>query len=245
MVDLNRLETERALLNGDRVPGIADFKVSTIIDVGANSGGWVNDYICGKKRLPDLKWVYCFEPHQGVMPYLENQNREHWAKMRPEVQVELYSYALGCKGSEASFVQMNTANYCSSPLEPTRWLLARSPDVGDQTVVQVNYATLDDVVREFEMPLEDDVLLKLDVQGYEKAVLLGAQETLKKVSWIQAEVMFDRLYNGQSTLRQMMEILEPLGFRYAGNAEQHGCPSSGAIMYADALFVRCPPRSKR
>ena len=237
-------ETKAALLNGQRIPGLKDLRVRTIIDVGTNTGQWVNAFIMDAEAYPDLKWVYCFEPHPGVFPYLEKHAHEHWRKQE-RVQVELYPYALGCKGGDADFVQCNTANYCSSPLAPTRWLHARSPDVNDQTVVQAEYWRLDDVVKEFSMPLEDDVLLKLDVQGYEERVLLGALETLRKVSYIQAEVMFDQLYENQSTLHSLLHILEPLGFRYAGNVEQHGCPSSGAIMYADAVFVRCPPRSRR
>jgi FkbM family methyltransferase len=239
-------ETERALLNGDRVPGMADFKVSTIIDVGTNTGQWVNEYIMDAGKYPDLKFVYCFEPHEKVFPYLEAHAKEHWTKQE-RVQVELYPYALGSpyKVQEDSFVRMDTANYCSSPLKPTRWLLARSPDVADYTVVDVKYTSLDEAVQEFGMPLIDDVLLKIDTQGFEKAVLHGALKTLQKVSWVQVEVMFDRLYEEQSTLHDLLEILEPAGFRYAGNTTQHGCPSSGAIMFADALFVRCPPRSKR
>ena len=237
-------ETARALKNGERIPGIRDLTVRTVIDVGANSGGWVNNYIMAPALFPDLKYAYCFEPHSGVFPYLEEHAKKYW-RSQERVQVELYPYALGNKGGMASFVRMDTANYCSSPLEPTRWLRARSPDVGDQTVVQAEYWTLDDAVMEFSMSLLDDVVLKLDVQGYEEKVLLGALETLKKVSWIQAEVMFDKLYDGQATLRGLLEILEPLGFRYAGSAEQCGNPFTKAFMYADMLFVRCPPRSRK
>ena len=235
-------ETDRALRNGERIPGINDLTVRTVIDVGANSGGWVNNFIMNPNLFPDLKHAYCFEPHTGVFPYLQAHAKKYW-QPQEHVEVELYPLALGYKGGAASFVRMNTANYCSSPLEPTRWLRARCPDVGDQTVVQVDYTTLDDAVEEYSMPLLDDVVLKLDVQGYEERVLLGALETLKKVSWIQAEVMFDQLYSGQASLHDLLDILEPLGFRYAGNAEQAANPFTKAYMYADMLFVRCPPRS--
>lgn len=235
-------ETARALRRGERMPSMRDLTVRTVIDVGASDGSWVNNFIMNPGAYPDLKFVYCFEPHTDVFPLLEAHAKAHWVAQE-RVQCELYPYALGYKGGEASFNRMNSANYCSSALEPTRWLMARSPDVSDLTVVQVDYITLDDAVEEWGMPLLDDVVLKLDVQGYEERVLLGATKTLEKVSWVQAEVMLDKLYDEQATMLGLMQLLREHGFHYAGNAGQQGCVNTGSIMYVDALFVRCPPRS--
>ena len=36
--------------------------------------------------------------------------------------------------------------------------------------------------------------------------------------------MFDQLYEGQATIHDLLHILEPLGFVYAGNLDQQGNP---------------------
>jgi hypothetical protein len=82
------------------------------------------------------------------------------------------------------------------------------------------------------------VFLKIDVQGYEKQVLDGAQHILRTCRGVISEMSLVPLYEGQLLARQIWDLLaeqgfevwslEP-GFRHSGN---------GRMMQLDAVFVR-------
>lgn len=84
------------------------------------------------------------------------------------------------------------------------------------------------------------VLLKLDVQGYERRVLEGARITLRAVEIVVVEVSFRPLYEGQSSFGHTYDLLYRSGFRYAGSMDTMLSPLDQSIMQEDAVFVRPP-----
>lgn len=98
---------------------------------------------------------------------------------------------------------------------------------------QVDVRTLDDLLR--EVPSVD--LLKLDVQGFERQVIAGGAITLKGTCCLLVEFDFERLYEGDTTYRELANIVEgELGFGFwdmSAPERRHG-----RALWADACFVR-------
>jgi len=64
----------------------------------------------------------------------------------------------------------------------------------------------------FGEKLKKPVLLKLDVQGFEKHVINGGKQFLKNVDYILIEVSFVRMYDGEPLFDEIHQLLHELGF---------------------------------
>jgi hypothetical protein len=81
-------------------------------------------------------------------------------------------------------------------------------------------------------------VLKIDTEGADMAVLRGANDTLAKrgVRFVYSEFFND----GRGTnLKELIEFLEPLGFRFIATHTDNVIPENGDIFVcANALFFR-------
>ena len=84
----------------------------------------------------------------------------------------------------------------------------------------------------------DRLLLKVDVQGYEKAVLDGAGTVLKNCRAIIVEMSLVPLYEGQSSAIELWDYLTRLGFEACDFSPEVRDPQSGRILQMDGVFVR-------
>ena len=80
-------------------------------------------------------------------------------------------------------------------------------------------------------------MLKIDVQGYEKNVLIGAAESLKKVALLQLEMSITRLYEGELLYLEMIDYLDKLGFRLVSVEGGLSDPITGELQQMDGIFV--------
>jgi hypothetical protein len=91
-------------------------------------------------------------------------------------------------------------------------------------------------------PLIDDVLVKLDVQGYEDRVIKGGCATLARARACIVEANIEALYEGQARFPDLLLAMGELGFRYSGNLDQT-YDDDGQVVYFDAVFTRLPGRA--
>ena len=78
--------------------------------------------------------------------------------------------------------------------------------------IEVDIFRLDDLISTLELNIEQPTLLKLDVQGYEKNVLQGAEKTLESIDYIALEATFVQLYENQPLFEELHEILHMIDF---------------------------------
>lgn len=201
---------------------------AVIYDVGANVGTWT----CLAKSLFPASRVECFEPLAVHQPEFRR-----WTKNL--AGVTLHPVALG---AAAAALPMNVMDFsdASSLLPPTpaaneAW---RIRTVRRETVP---VASLDHYRREHDLPAPD--LFKLDVQGYELAVLQGAEESLRRTRWVLTEVSFREFYRGQPLFNEIAGHLASRGFALC--ALGINTPLGATLDQTDALFVRpdCLPIS--
>ena len=108
------------------------------------------------------------------------------------------------------------------------WIEGNTPLERVETVA---VGTLDRVVEE-EAFLPVD-LLKIDAEGFEKEILLGAEKTLKNTKQVLIEVRFYQLFESGSSFFEVHEILGAFGF-----VLMHLKACQGQCVWADALYLR-------
>lgn len=214
--ELPRLTPHRRFL---RAAGIR-----TVIDVG----GFVGAFAYAMRLILPEAQIYSFEP-------LEENYRRLARNLAPAGRFQAFQTALGDRSGSVDFFR-DDFSAASSALEMTSLHRRAFPQTGRQTRIAVPLARLDDHLD--RMTLEPPVLLKIDVQGYEAAVLDGAVETLGKVNYLLTEVSFQELYAGQPLFEDIHARLVRQGFRYAGSLDTLLSPLDGSILQADALFIR-------
>jgi FkbM family methyltransferase len=206
--------------------GLGRYDFRTVLDVGANRGQFAQAM---KPRFPRATF-HCFEPTPAAFADLAL-----WASTQTgvlPVQVAL--------GEKRGALEMNLHldhSTSSSFLRTTAHSERLYPFTSAQETLSVAIERLDDFVAALPTPLEDDILLKLDVQGYEAQVLRGAPIVLSRVRATIMEVSIDELYEGQSTFSELVALMNESRLRYAGNLNQEYAPD-GRVIFLDAVFIR-------
>jgi FkbM family methyltransferase len=119
------------------------------------------------------------------------------------------------------------------------------PELGDISLgvnkrIKCDTRTLDNIVKEANIDAID--ILKIDVQGAEHLVLMGAKEVLKKTSMIWSEVSFKALYEASSRFMDIYDMLLPFGFKLIEIEPGFRGPD-GEMIQGDALFINTSRRS--
>jgi FkbM family methyltransferase len=206
--------------------GLKQLPIHTIIDVGANTGQFAKHI---GRFFPNAQ-LYCFEPLPG--PF---QELSAWAQRERPGQVRAYNCALGeAAGTQEMF--LHTEHSPSSSLLPTTQTAeALFPFQKEQVRVCIRVETLDKVLAGEH--LRQDILIKLDVQGYEDRVIRGGSAIFSQAKACIVEVNLDALYSKQASFKEILLLLDGLGYRYVGNFDQvYG--KDGHVMFFDALFTK-------
>jgi len=207
----------------ERYNWIKGLNINTILDIGA----WKGDSAVKFHSLfPEAK-IYSFEPLKDCFEQLNLLSRK-MSELKP------FNFALG---DQPSKMMMNRSSF--SPSSSLLKMLATHktffPFSADESVEEIEVRTLDSVCNEIE--LKHNVLLKIDVQGYEENVLNGALDTLKKIKIIIVELAFVQLYQGQPRFDKIYKLLSDHGFDYAGSWRQSMSPVDGQVLQQDAIFI--------
>ena len=175
-------------------------RITTVFDIGANMGQFG-----GELRR---------DGYQGRIVSFEPMGTAHAILSRREGGDKLWQVHERCAvGAEERIISINVAkNSGSSSILP---ILAEhtvaAPDsvyVGKESVNQIRF---DQVFADYLRP-DDRFFMKIDTQGYEKEVMLGAQEALKRVAGLQVEISFFELYENQPSYKYFLKWAEENGF---------------------------------
>jgi FkbM family methyltransferase len=211
--------------------GLAGRVFDVIVDVGANEGQFA---ISARTAFPSAHLV-CVEPQPEPRQVLDT-----WA--RRDRNTTVLPVALGASTGEVE-MNIHTDHDSSSSLLPsTQASLAADEALRKQRQITVPIARLDDALATVPQASGSagravEVLLKLDVQGYEEQVLLGAPLTLSRARAVILEVCLEPFYQGQASFDGLYRIVTAAGLEYRGNLDQV-LGDDGRVMFLDAVFVR-------
>jgi len=81
-------------------------------------------------------------------------------------------------------------------------------------------------------------MLKLDVQGFEKHVLKGAEKSLPKITGLQLEMSLQPLYQSEKLFYEMLPFILNQGFKLMSLKPGFYDPTSGQLLQLDGIFYR-------
>ena len=197
--------------------------VHTLINVGAHEGL----YAGRAARYFSLERTILVEP----LPKFAGNLR----KLNLPGQ-EVVEAAMSDKVGEATFTVSNTEQ-ASSLLEINPAMSgAYNLDMSESQRITVRVTTLDQTVSDLGIQSID--LLKIDVQGAERALLAGASSALQKTKYVQIEVLFVEHYQGCAQFFEIDSIMTGAGFRLCRLVDfSHA--ADGTLLQADAVYLNC------
>ena len=133
-------------------------------------------------------------------------------------------------------IYRNNFSPSSSLLKVSQINQANFPFSSVEKLEEVEVNSLDEIFK--TLKLEDNILLKIDVQGYEEKVLRGAKTILEGIKVIIIETSFCELYEGQPLFTAIYELLSKQGFVYSGSLEELKSPIDGIPLQQDSLFIK-------
>ncbi len=201
-----------------------------LIDVGARGG-------------IDTRWkpyyehleVVGFEPDPDECAALNAKQFPYSIVFHPE--------ALGARDNEEATLHICKSPGCSSLLEPNMKLCGSYPYGEFMEVVGKQMVTLnrmDTICKDFQPDL-----LKVDTQGTELDVLVGAGKLLDNVLAVELEVEFVSQYQDQALfadvdafMRQQGFVLRGIRRTYWREKADHAHSFGGQLIHGDALYLR-------
>lgn len=204
---------------------LASLNVKTVLDVGA----FVGDFAADVRRFVPNATVHCFEPLPSSYVTL-------CRAMASDPLVKTWNLAVGEECGK-SIIHVGQVAATSSLLAPSyaAKMFESARTVGSEVVAMT---TLDAWAK--YQALETPIVLKADVQGLERSVLLGAAELLTRTSVLIIEVSFEELYKDQSLFDDIYQQALQSGFVLSGMIEPIFDPETKRQVQSNAVF--CRPR---
>jgi FkbM family methyltransferase len=200
------------------------YDIQTVIDVGANIGQFAAEV---RHALPKAH-IYSFEPMKDCFAKLNDSRKK-------DSNFTSYNFALG-DSAGSSVIHKNNYAPSSSLLENTAVLEEAFPFVKNSQDETILIKTLDSVLDISK--LKKNILLKLDVQGYEEKVMRGGPKVLAESSFVLVEASFYELYEGQPLFADIFKYLSERGFDYHGGLQNKRHPKTGEILFEDSIFMK-------
>jgi FkbM family methyltransferase len=215
----------RDLLEGSRLVYVPTAVVANpvcIVDVGAHVGAWARAVL--KFLAPER--LICIEPTPESHARLQRA-------VGADPRAKIIQCAVGAQSGTAQMHAFASSDFNSLlPLDLS--LRQRYAHIGEERTIPVEVRRLDDLLAD----VPHVSLLKLDVQGYEMAVLDGARETLRRTGAVLVEVNFVPHYRGGVLFEELhRRMTEEFGFALH-NLAPGTYGHDGRLIWTDAVYAR-------
>jgi len=201
-------------------------RIDTVIDVGANDGGYGGLLRRGGFEGAILSFEPLQEAHASLTATAQADGR--W-----------FVHPRAALGAEAGEVQIHVAgNSASSSILPMHETHEKAAPESRYVGVQKVPVHRLDQVRHEVLEKAGRTLLKVDTQGYEMPVLQGAEKLLPRICGVQLELSLTRLYEGQVLYLEMIQWLQERGFELWNVIPGFIDPASARMLQFDGVFFR-------
>jgi FkbM family methyltransferase len=203
------------------------YRVDYVIDVGANNGGFASSI----RNLGYRGKIISFEP-------LARPFEELRRKAAADGNWDVHQCAIGSTQGKVTINVSGNSGLSSSVLPMLDTHLIAAPNSRYVDIETVDQDRLDSLLPKLGLGTGDPTFLKVDVQGYEGAVLEGASGLFqdRAILGMQLELSLTPLYSGAMTYMEGLDRAEVLGMTLMGLDPVLVDPDSGRLLQADAVF---------
>ncbi|MCZ8242466.1 MULTISPECIES: FkbM family methyltransferase [Microcystis] len=206
---------------------LAYHNIDLVFDVGANIGQYA-------KLLRELGYsgrIVSFEPLSSAYSQLKAVSEKDplW-EIAPQTAI----------GNQEGEIIINIAgnSQSSSALPMLDAHLESAPESAYSGSETVKLSRLDTLAKDYIKSETKSIFLKIDVQGLEKQVLEGATAILPLVKGIKLELSLVPLYEGQVLFKEMIDIIEKLGYELYGIEPGFTAEKTGRMLQMDGIFFK-------
>ena len=201
-----------------------DSNIQTVIDIGANIGEFTVIFA----ELFHGARIYAFEP----LPDCYKQLIERTQNIN---NVNSFNIGIGSKKGKLS-IHHSSWHPASSFREMSPLHKESYPHSAEQHEIQVSIDTLDGVLKP-EL-LNKNILIKIDVQGFEDEVIKGGLKTFERAKIVIVECSFQELYENEPMFHGVYFLLKSLGYEYRGSLKQSVNKNDDSYLQADCIFIK-------
>lgn len=205
---------------------LKSLNIRTIIDIGASDGGFVKKI---RYVFPQSK-IYSFE-------VIEDSYIQLLKKFGNDPYFKAYNICLNNYNGNCDFF-INEYKGSSSLLIMSKLHKEAFPFTEKYYTIKTECKRLDTFIEEHNLFFEDNILLKLDVQGAEWKVLEGAEKILQRVKVIFMEVSFNTLYDNSILFTETIIRMNQWGFKVVGIENISQSLIDGTFLQADVFFLK-------
>ena len=200
-------------------------KIDVILEVGANVG----QYARKMRNMGYNKQIVSFEPVNTDFEILKQaaSRDKNWT---------VNNFALGNEDT-TGYINISGKSDNSSILNMLPLHSQSNANLGYVGKQEIQIKKLDSIFNSFVKPGEN-VMVKIDTQGYEKNVIDGALESLKKISILQVEMSIVPLYENEMLFKEMITYFENLGFQLYSLENGHYNRNTGQLLQVDGIFTK-------
>lgn len=202
--------------------------IDLVIDVGANMGQFGIDL----RNAGYGGQIISFEPITECYDHLQSIADKYWL---------IENYALGDTNT-TEIINISNKTVFSSILNTSEFgksNFSESIKIVDKQTIQIK--KLDDVIHGLVNNLSKKKLfLKLDTQGYDNHVILGATDTLPYVHVLQTEVSCKAIYVDTPPFYETLKQLSKSGFNITGIFPLSQDKNTMELLEFDCILIRSP-----
>tara|TARA_Y100000741_G_scaffold361926_1_gene346752 strand:+ start:2116 stop:2850 length:735 start_codon:yes stop_codon:yes gene_type:complete len=223
------LQLNRITLSNDfnfHIVKTLDFnKIDIVIDIGANEGQFAKKII----EFGYQKKIISFEPIKSVHSMLLDNSKKYknWI---------VYRYAFG-KNTGYKNINISKNTVSSSILDIKKIHTDIEPNAKFLKKEKIKIITLNRYLKNKEFK-NKKIFLKIDTQGYEKNILLGANRVLDNVSGIMLEASITKLYKGEESFLGIIKFLKKHGFSIWSIQRGFTNKKTGQVLQIDVIFTK-------
>ena len=202
------------------------YNIETVLDVGANTGQFANTL----RKNGYKNKIISFEPNSKIYDHLlkNSQRDKNWQIFK--------QCALGDFDGK---IDLNISSYSPSTsiLNFTNAHKMAKPEAKMVDTEKVNIFKLDSLSEELNLQ-NDNLLLKIDTQGYESNIIKGANEILNKIKILFCEISFIELYENQELWVDIIKLINSKGFYICSIENGFFDKESNELLQADIIFIK-------
>ena len=201
------------------------YDIDLVIDIGANEGQFA-------KKIIDYGFrnkIISFEPIKNVNKILRynSKNHQNWIVSK--------SFGFG-NLNQTQFINVSKNSVSSSILEINKKHLQAQPDARTIGKEKIRLITLNSYLNKYKFK-NKSIFIKIDTQGYEKKIILGAKKVLNRVTGLMIEVSISKVYKKEADYMAIINLMKKLDFYVWSIERGFTDKKTGQVLQLDIIFI--------